>query len=127
MLKLLFTLGAFLVISLAVLGLRQRRLEISAETARLHDQIKLREQTLWDQQVQIAKSTNPLTLAVNLKSAGMNAGEALQPRATGRRAGGTGAGASAKPPETDLIAPLRDAAGPEPGVSGHSDPRRPRQ
>lgn len=125
MLKLLFTLGVFLLLSLAVLGLRQHRLEVTSQTARLHDQIKVREQTLWDQRVQIAKSTNPLALAVNLKTAGMSAGEAMQPRSTGRRTPGSTAGAPSHGPETDLAASL--GAPPAAGAPGHSDPRRPRQ
>ena len=117
MLKLLFTLGAFLMLSLAVLGLRHRRLEITSQTVKLQDQIMAREQSMWDQKVQIAEHTNPLALAVNLKTQGMSPGAALLPRearTTKPRTGTTKV-------ETDLVAPIRDT-----GSSGHSDPRRPR-
>jgi len=105
------------VLSLAVLALRHHRLEITSQTAKLHDTIKAREQSLWDERVQIARNTNPLALAVNLKTQGMSPGAALQPRDTQTKKTRSDAGTHV---ETDLVGPLRDSG------SGHSNPNRPR-
>ncbi len=87
------TLGTFLAVALAVLALRHERLEVTAETVRIHDQILARHQTLLDQRVAIAKQTNPWALAAGLKTAGVDTGDALASRAaewdnTGVDAGG---------------------------------------
>ena len=52
-------LVTFLAVALTVLALRHERLELTAETARIHDQIVARHQTLLDQRVAIARQTNP--------------------------------------------------------------------
>ncbi|MGN6370223.1 MAG: hypothetical protein ACTHN5_18355 [Phycisphaerae bacterium] len=117
MLKLLVMLGTFLLLALGMLALRQRRLEMTADAVRIHDQILARRQTLLDQRVQISKRTNPWALAAGLKAAGMDTGGALQerPEATNVRPGG-----SAPAVVTDLVAPVM-------GGSGHANPRRPRE
>ncbi|GEM_PF-2049188 len=119
MFKLLVTLVAFLILALALFGLRQNRREIERQTSLLHEQIHLREETLRGQRPEIAHLTNPLALAVNLKQQGMNAGDAMQPREsrTSRRTAATSGGTPRV--ETDLLAPLRDSG------SGHSNPNRP--
>jgi hypothetical protein len=72
MLKLFATLIVFLLLALAMLGLRHHRMELTAQTARLRDQIRQQEHVLGDQRVQIAKVTNPLVLTENLKKAGID-------------------------------------------------------
>ena len=69
-------LGTFLLVALAMLALRQRRLEMTADSVRIHDEILTRRQTLLDQRVQISKQTNPWALAAGLKAAGMETGAA---------------------------------------------------
>lgn len=98
MLKLLVTLLAFLALALAVLGLRQHRLELTAQTARLLEQIERRTHSTWDQEARITTVSNPLVLAQNLKSRGMagDIGVRDVPRAN-RETDNPG----------DLIAPLR--------------------
>jgi hypothetical protein len=115
--KLLVMLGTFLLIALAMLALRQRRLEMTADSVRIHDEILARRQTLLDQRVEISKRTNPWALAAGLKAAGMDTGGALEERPTAsapsQRTGTSGV-------ETDLLAPVM-------GDSGHSNSNRPRQ
>ena len=115
--KLLVMLGTFLLVALAMLALRQRRLEMTAESVKIHDEILARRQTLLDQRVQISKQTNPWALAAGLKAAGMDTGGALEQRpstADVRSNNGTPAVV------TDLVAPVM-------GDSGHSNPNRARQ
>ena len=71
MFKLLFTLLVFLAIGLALLGLRQHRLELTADAARLHQQVTEREQTLWGQEVQIAGPTDPRKITEAIKASGI--------------------------------------------------------
>lgn len=101
MFKLLAMLVTFLVVALLLLGLRQRRLELTSETSAIYAQIRERNETLLDQRVEIAKQTNPWTLAGALKSSGVDTGAALQNRPTS-------VGRGALPMvETDLVAPVR--------------------
>jgi hypothetical protein len=79
-LKLLAMLVAFLLVALTLLGLRQRRLEITSESAGIYAQIRERNETLLDQRVEISRISNPWTLAANLKNAGVNTGSALENR-----------------------------------------------
>ena len=116
MAKLLFTLGAFLLLSLTVLGLRQHRLELTAQTARLHNEALQLQQALADQQVEITQKTNPLVLQKELAQMGLAGGAVTQPapqtrdllgsdgdlvgtlkRSTARAAGGARPKASATP------------------------------
>ncbi len=69
MLKFLAMIGVFLLVGLVLLGLRQHRLELTSQTAKLHDQILDREQVLWGQQEEIARKTNPLAVSAGLKKA----------------------------------------------------------
>jgi cell division protein FtsL len=62
-LKLLICLSAGLVISVAVLQLRQQRLELNFQVNRLHTQIEDRQAKLWDQQLQIAVYTAPNSIS----------------------------------------------------------------
>ncbi|HEY2585474.1 MAG TPA: hypothetical protein VGI81_06915 [Tepidisphaeraceae bacterium] len=59
MLKLLICLLGGATIGVLVLQLRQQHLELSHQTAQLHDQIRSKQAKLWDQQVQIAIFTAP--------------------------------------------------------------------
>ena len=59
MIKLLLCLFSAAVIGLVLLQLRQQHLELGHQTAELHDQIRLHQAKLWDQQVQIAIYTAP--------------------------------------------------------------------
>jgi hypothetical protein len=110
--KMLMMLGSFLVVALAVLALRQRRLEVTSDVVRIHDEIVARKQTLLDQRVEIAKETNPWTLAASLKASGVDTGDALELRQRGgNKLGTNGSGGGAAPAarpavETDLVAPV---------------------
>jgi cell division protein FtsL len=59
MLKLLLCLVSGLAISIAVLQLRQQRLELNYQANRLHGEIEKHQAKLWDQQLQIAVYTAP--------------------------------------------------------------------
>ena len=59
MLKLLICLISALLISVALLQLRQQRLELNYQANRLHNQIEKHQAKLWDQQLQIAVYTAP--------------------------------------------------------------------
>ncbi len=59
MIKLLLCVFSAAIIALLLLQLRQQHLELSHQTARLHDQIRSRQAKLWDQQIQIAIYTAP--------------------------------------------------------------------
>jgi cell division protein FtsL len=94
-------LVALLLVALVLLGLRQRRLELTSETSAIYAQIREKNEALLDQRVEIAKLTNPWTLAWTLKSSGIDTGAALQNRPTS-------VGRTPVPAiETDLTAPVR--------------------
>jgi hypothetical protein len=116
-LKLSVMLGTFLLVALAVLALRQRRLEMTADSVRIHDEILARRQTLLDQRVQISKQTNPWALAAGLKAAGMETGGALEQRPLTTNVKTNSAPAVV----TDLVAPVMGDGG------GHASSRRPRE
>ncbi len=99
MFKLLAMLFIFLIVALALLGMRQRRLELTSESSSIYAQIRDRNETLLDQRVEIARQTNPKTLATALQNAGIDTGAALQSRQPIRR--------TLPVVETDLVAPLR--------------------
>jgi len=104
MLKLMVMIGAFLLVGLSLLGLRQHRLELTSQTAKLHDQILEREQVMWGQELQIAKTTNPLAVSEGLKTAMPELTAAYLPRGT---APARGVRTPAPGGDRDLIAPLR--------------------
>jgi len=58
-LKLLICLFSALLISVALLQLRQQRLELNYQANRLHNQIEEHQAKLWDQQLAIAVYTAP--------------------------------------------------------------------
>src|SRR4051812_20037415 len=82
MFKLLAMIITFLLVALSLLAIRQHRLELTAQSAKIYDQIRERNQTLLDQQVQIAKITNPWAVASALEKSGVNVGDALKPKIT---------------------------------------------
>lgn len=59
MLKILLCLFCGLAISIALLQLRQQRLELNFQANRLHNAIEKHQAKLWDQQLQIAVYTAP--------------------------------------------------------------------
>lgn len=59
MVKLLLTLTMSMLLCVALLQLRQQRLELNYETNRLHNQIRHQQSRLWSQQLQIAQYTAP--------------------------------------------------------------------
>jgi hypothetical protein len=59
MLKLLICMLGALLIAIAMLQLRQQRLELNFQTNRLHGQLERQQAKLWDQQLQIAVYTAP--------------------------------------------------------------------
>jgi hypothetical protein len=68
MFKILTCLIAFFVIAALLFGIRQKRLDLTSESAHISAQIARHRQILWDQQTKIAADTNPLTLARKLKA-----------------------------------------------------------
>jgi hypothetical protein len=99
-LKLLAMLVTFLVVGLMLLGLRQRRLELTAESARLYEHIRGQNETLLGQEVTIAGISNPWALKDALQKSGVNTGGALERRRTT-------VGRAVPAIETDLTAPIR--------------------
>jgi hypothetical protein len=87
-------------VALVLVGLRQRRLELTAESAAIYGHIRERTETLLDLEVEIAQKTNPWALANVLQQAGVNTGGAMQPRKAT-------VGRSVPTVETDLTAPVR--------------------
>ena len=76
MLKLMICLLAAAAIALTLLQLRQQHMELSHQTAELHDQIRSRQAKLWDQQVQIAIYTAPNAIQRTIDAHSLN----LQPQ-----------------------------------------------
>jgi hypothetical protein len=68
MIKLLLCLGSGVVLAIALLQLRQQRLELAHQQTDLHDQIKNQQSRLWSQQLQIAVYTGPNALAQTMSS-----------------------------------------------------------
>ena len=66
MLKLLLTLSLSLVLAVALLQLRQQRLELNYQTNRLHNQIRDSQAKLWNQQLQIAVYTAPNAISTTV-------------------------------------------------------------
>jgi hypothetical protein len=120
--KLFVTLAAFLLVALALFGLRQQQREISAQCVKMYREIEDHKDTLRSQRVDISRATSPTALATGLKNAGMDPGDALVMRAN-RTVKKPPAPRNASAVETDLIAPLRDSD----GGSGHSNASRPHQ
>jgi hypothetical protein len=63
MLKLLLCLTTAFITAVAVLQLRQQRLNLNFQAGRLHGEIEKRQAKLWSQQVQIAVATAPNAIA----------------------------------------------------------------
>jgi hypothetical protein len=74
MFKLLTAVVTFLVLALALMGLRQHRRELESQTAGILDQIELRKHRLWDQRPQITAVASPTSLAKSMQQLGL-AGE----------------------------------------------------
>jgi len=59
MLKILLCLVTATAVAVALLQLRQQRLDLSYQNNRLHNEIQTEQARLWNQQIQIAVSTAP--------------------------------------------------------------------
>lgn len=95
--KLLAMLIAFLVVALMLLSLRQRRLELTAETSKIYSQIREDKEKLLDGKVDIARKSSPTALATALQNSGVDTGTVIRGR-------GTGSGRTVLPTvETDLV------------------------
>jgi len=68
MLKILTCLIAFLLIGATLFGLRRQQWEFTRESAQTFQNIRLRQQTLWDQQTKIALDTNPIALGQKMQN-----------------------------------------------------------
>ena len=108
MLKLFVTLVLFLALALGLLGLRMRRLELTAETARLRLDVERRQHQLWGQEDQIARQTNPPALAEGLHNSGMVMGSPIgvPARGAGTANTGNGGGGAHSDTDRDLLAPV---------------------
>jgi hypothetical protein len=71
MLKLLVTLVAFLLLALAVMGMRHHARELESQTAGMVHATELNKHRLMDQRPDITKNSNPITLAQNMKDRGL--------------------------------------------------------
>ena len=67
MLKLLLSLLCGSATAVALLELRQQRLDLTFETNKLHNQIEASQTQLWNQQLSIAVATAPNALAAAAK------------------------------------------------------------
>jgi hypothetical protein len=102
----LVTLGSFLFVALALVGLRHHHLELTSQSAKLFEQIQDRTHTLWGQEAVIAEKTNPIATAKNFKSAGLDTTAFTPNGALTQPAPKKTKGTSARD-DGDLIAPLR--------------------
>ena len=66
MFKILTCLIAFFITAGLLFGIRQMRLDLTSQSARISAQIARHKQILWDQQTKIAADTNPQTLSARL-------------------------------------------------------------
>jgi hypothetical protein len=67
MFKIVTCLIAFFVVAGLLFGIRQKRLDLTSQSAHISAQIARRREILWDQQTKIAADTNPLALAARIK------------------------------------------------------------
>lgn len=72
MFKLLVAVITFLLLSQALMGLRQHRRELESQTAAIMDQIELRKHRLWDQKPQITTVASPTSLAKTMQEMGLS-------------------------------------------------------
>ena len=72
MLKLLLCLAFTISLGVAVLQLRQQRLELNFQTNRLHNQIRSSQAKLWNQQLQIAICTAPNAITKTVGEKNLN-------------------------------------------------------
>ena len=71
MLKLLVTLVAFLLLALAVMGMRHHARELESQTASMIHESELKKHELMDQRPEITQVSNPIALAKNMKDRGL--------------------------------------------------------
>ena len=68
MFKILTCLLAFFLTAGLLFGIRQKRLDLTSQSARISAQIAGHKQILWDQQTKIAADTNPQALFARLRA-----------------------------------------------------------
>lgn len=84
MLKLLLTLGCSFLLAIALLQLRQQRLELNYQSNKLHNQIRQMQARLWSQQIQIAQYTAPNAISKTVGQQNLNmVPETAQPAVRG--------------------------------------------
>jgi hypothetical protein len=98
MFKLLVTLVTFLLLALAVMGMRHHARELESQTAGMVHESELRKHRLQDQGKAITEVSNPITLAQNMKDRGLSGDVGVLDLPRPRRA--------ADDPG-DLVAPVR--------------------
>ena len=70
--KLWVAIGLSVVIGLAMLDLRQKRLHVMHEIASLNKQIRVTRQELWDLQVRVSQEISPPRLRQAIERCGLN-------------------------------------------------------
>jgi L-cystine uptake protein TcyP (sodium:dicarboxylate symporter family) len=68
MFKIITCLIVFFFIAALVFIIRQKRLDLTSQSAQISAQIARKRQILWDQQTKIAAETNPQTLLLKLRT-----------------------------------------------------------
>jgi cell division protein FtsL len=79
MLKLLLCLLCGSATAIAMLELREQRLNLTFETNKLHNQIESSQSVLWNQQLSIAVATAPNSLAATARDKDLKLGGANTP------------------------------------------------
>ncbi len=68
MLKLLVSLVSLFLVAVLVLALRQERMDLTSNSAKLFIKINQRRHLLWGQQIKISAATNPIAISRTLKA-----------------------------------------------------------
>ncbi|HTV47323.1 MAG TPA: hypothetical protein VMG59_02660 [Phycisphaerae bacterium] len=79
MLKILTCLITFLLIGATLFGLRRQEWEFTRETTQIFQNVRLCQQTLWDQQTKIAQDTNPIILGQKIQNIQGTGSDATMP------------------------------------------------
>ncbi|NNM87834.1 MAG: hypothetical protein HKL95_04880 [Phycisphaerae bacterium] len=68
MLKILVSLVSLFLVAVLVLSLRQERMDLTSQSAKLFIKINQRRHLLWGQQIKISAGTNPIAISKKLKA-----------------------------------------------------------
>ena len=68
MLKLLVSLVSLFLVAALVLALREQRMDLTSDSAKLFIKINQRRHLLWGQQIKISTATNPIAISRTLKA-----------------------------------------------------------